>query len=80
MPTTVHVTEMCRFWNRRTAVVLLNRTLENVIRTLMPYMYNTRSTGVAFYENGHTVSIITVRAVGTGATYLIVLAHEFDAG
>ena len=36
--------------------------------------------GVAFYENGRTVSIITVRTVGTGVTYLIVLAHEFDAG
>ena len=36
--------------------------------------------GVAFYENGRTVSIITVLAVGTGATYLIVLLREFDAG
>ena len=36
--------------------------------------------GVAFYENGRTVSIITVRTVGTGATYLIVVAREFYAG
>ena len=35
---TVDVTETCRFLNRRTAVVRLNRSLENVIRTLMPYM------------------------------------------
>ena len=27
---------------------------------------------IAFDENGRTVSIITVRAVGTGAAYLIV--------
>ena len=30
-------------------------------------------------KNRHTVSIITVRTVGTGAMYLIVLAHKFDA-
>ena len=41
---TVNVTETCRFLNRRTAVVRLNRSLENVIRTLAPYMKNARST------------------------------------
>ena len=35
---TVDVTETCRFLNRRTAVVRLNSSLENVIRTLTPYM------------------------------------------
>ena len=40
----VNVTETCRFLNRRTAVVRLNRSLENVIRTLTPYMKNARST------------------------------------
>ena len=43
-PCTVDVTETCRFLNRRTAVVRLNRSLENVIRTLSPYMKNARST------------------------------------
>ena len=41
---TVNVTETCRFLNRRTAVVRLNLSLENVIRTLTPYMKNARST------------------------------------
>ena len=41
---TVNVTETCQFLNRRTAVVRLNRSLENVIRTLTPYMKNARST------------------------------------
>ena len=35
---TADVTETCRYLNRRMAVVLLNRPLKNVIRTLMPYM------------------------------------------
>ena len=35
---TVDVTETCRFLNRRTAVVRLNRSLENIIRTLTAYM------------------------------------------
>ena len=40
---TVDVTETCRFWNHRMALVLLNRSLENVIRTLTRYMYNALS-------------------------------------
>ena len=41
---TVDVTETCQFWNRRTAVVLLNCSLKNVIRTVMRYVYNALST------------------------------------
>ena len=41
---TVYVTETWLFWNRRTAVVLVNCSLENVIRTVMLYIYNARST------------------------------------
>ena len=76
---TVDVTETCRFWNRRTAIILLKHYLVNVIRTVTWYINNTRSTGVAFDKNGRTVLIITMRAVSMCAMYLIVLACEFDA-
>ena len=32
-----------------------------------------------FDENGHTISVTTMHAIGTGAMYLTFLAREFDA-
>ena len=76
---TVPVTKTCQFSNRRTAVVLLNFSLENIIKTITRSVWNAHSTVRQRVLRLTKTDVLFQLLPCAGAPYLIVLVREFKS-